>query len=245
MSDKIKFYDVNLDYIDFLKKFESKVPDIKYETREKFVSGVLFEINEMKYYAPVSSFKNKQKTNYVIKIGDYPVGSIRFSFMFPVPDSELKLKDFSTEKSDYRNLVNSELRFINKYRDAIRKKAFEVYNLTKNKKIDLYTRNCCDFELLETKCKEYIEIQNNALMDLTNEEIETAMELAYKQTEDNTNNISFEFEDYIVNNPFYNNETMEELSLEEAIEIYGKENVEHFIVSIIEEQSNKHGGRSL
>ena len=46
MSDKIKFYDVNLDYIDFLKKFESKVPDIKYETREKFVSGVLFEINE-------------------------------------------------------------------------------------------------------------------------------------------------------------------------------------------------------
>lgn len=60
-----------------------------------------------------------------------------------------------------------------------------------------------------------------------------------------TNNISFEFEDYIVNNPFYNNETMEELSIEEAIEIYGKENVEQFIVSIIEEQSNKHGGRTL
>ena len=38
---------------------------------------------------------------------------------------------------------------------------------------------------------------------------------------------------------------MEELSIEEAIEIYGKENVEQFIVSIIEEQSNKHGGRTL
>ncbi len=170
MSDRIKFYDVNLDYIDYLKRFESKVPDIKYETREKFVSGVLFEINKMKYYAPVSSFKYKQKTNYVIKIGDYPVGSIRFSFMFPVPDSELRLKDFSAEKPDYRNLVNSELRVINKYRDAIRKKAFEVYDIAKNKKVALYTRNCCDFELLEEKSKEYMNKQQHILLDIEEEE---------------------------------------------------------------------------
>ncbi|WP_304841984.1 type III toxin-antitoxin system ToxN/AbiQ family toxin [Dubosiella newyorkensis] len=84
-KNKLGFYDVNIDYIDYLKQFDPKVPNIIYDSHQKFLCGVVFKINGLKYYVPVSSFNREMQSNYVIQVGGIPVGSLRFSFMFPVP----------------------------------------------------------------------------------------------------------------------------------------------------------------
>ena len=101
MSEKLDFYEVNIDYVKYLKQFDSRIPDVVYQNRNKFVCGTLFKINGLNFFAPVSSFNIKQNSNYVIEVGNVPVGSVRYSFMFPVPDSEIKQKVINNE-SDYQ-----------------------------------------------------------------------------------------------------------------------------------------------
>ena len=89
MSEKLDFYEVNVDYVKYLKQFDSRIPNVEYQNRNKFLCGTLFKINGLNYFAPVSSFNIKQSSNYVIEVGNVPVGSVRYSFMFPVPDLEM------------------------------------------------------------------------------------------------------------------------------------------------------------
>ena len=49
----------------------------------------------MEYYAPISHFKKKVRTNILITDKGNPIASIRFSFMFPVPQAVLTEMDFS------------------------------------------------------------------------------------------------------------------------------------------------------
>lgn len=45
----LKFYDVNPNYINFLKQLDTKVPDISYDTNNKFVCGTVLNIKEWLY----------------------------------------------------------------------------------------------------------------------------------------------------------------------------------------------------
>lgn len=153
--DKLKFYDVDKNYIDYLRKYEIQIPNFNYESNDKFVCGIVLSINELNYFAPISSFNKQQRTNLVILDKKRAISSLRFSFMFPVPEDLLKLKDFSDKPQSYRDLVNAEIKFCNNNRDKICKKAKEVYKIGTNKKHPLaYT--CCNFRLLEEKCLEYM-----------------------------------------------------------------------------------------
>ena len=62
--------------------------------------GVVFEIKGMKYFAPLSSFKDKHKKMKesidFIKIKDYAV--INLNNMIPVPDSQIVDIDINKEK---------------------------------------------------------------------------------------------------------------------------------------------------
>ena len=52
MSKKIKFYYVDLKYMEYLKSVDSKVSDVSLENKKdkrKFI-GILFEINKIKYW---------------------------------------------------------------------------------------------------------------------------------------------------------------------------------------------------
>ena len=55
----LRFYDINEEYIQFLKSIDSQVPDIKYESNNKFVCGIVLNINDVKYYAHISHKTNK------------------------------------------------------------------------------------------------------------------------------------------------------------------------------------------
>lgn len=164
-DSRLYFYEVSKEYLDYLRKFESRIPNIEYANREKFVAGVLFKINDLNYLAPVSSFNKKQYTNYVMKFGEYPVGSIRFSFMMPVPDSELHLKDFSNETQSYKRLVIQELQLCNKNRSTIRKEALNIYNRRTSNLIPFLNDVCCDFKKLESQCQEWIKVHDNEILE--------------------------------------------------------------------------------
>lgn len=147
----LAFYDVNEDYVNFLKTIDPKIPNIKYDTNNKFVCGVVLDVNGIQYYAPVSHMNKKQQTNFLIYQGDRAIASVRFSFMFPAPMEVLTKKDFkaiSQYDSQYANLLATELSYCSSHSEALMKKALSVYKIGCNKD-HVLNKVCCDFPALE------------------------------------------------------------------------------------------------
>ena len=60
--DKLLFYEIDTRYICFLAQFDQHLfqnAKIAQNFSRKYI-GILFEINGMKYFAPLSSFKDKR-----------------------------------------------------------------------------------------------------------------------------------------------------------------------------------------
>ena len=160
------FYLVNEEYNEFLQRFEkekrgvTKVPNIHYTNRNKFAFGAVMQVNGMNYYVSVSSFDKKQEANILIRVpGDKKEvkGSLRFNYMFPVPDEcieKLIIKDVKDEK--YRLLLNKEYRFCMNNIEQIQKKANKIYEMVTTNSKQTLTDNSCSFLILEAGCQEYI-----------------------------------------------------------------------------------------
>lgn len=157
--EKLKFYEVDKAYVSFLKKVDSKIPNIAYDKHDKFICGVLLNIDGMNYYAPISSFNRQQRTNILIKNGKGKVtSSIRLSFMFPVPNDQIRMMDFSKEEGFYKYLLMEELEFCNRHADEIRDKAEYIYRSVLRGD-ELMKTNCCDFKKLEMAYAQFVEEQ--------------------------------------------------------------------------------------
>jgi protein AbiQ len=159
--DKIlDFYEINAAYAEYLSKTDAKVPRVNYSAssaHDKFLCGIVLEVNGHRYFAPISSFKTPQRTNIIIKNEDgRELSSIRFSFMIPVPPGVAALKRIAEEQSPkYRRLLNWELQFCRKNAAMIFTRAKYVYNSVVVKKDPAMIKNCCDFKALEQACAEY------------------------------------------------------------------------------------------
>lgn len=159
--EKLLFYEIDEKYIDFLSQFSEHLfhnAKVSQTYSRKYV-GILFEINRIKYFAPLSSFKPKHKrlseTVDFIKIGDMAV--INLNNMFPVPENAYSLKNPNKEQNQqYRTLLNNEIRIIKQKKEQIINNAKTVYNhkMTNDGKSKLSQR-CNDFKLLEEKYKEW------------------------------------------------------------------------------------------
>ena len=44
----LKFYDIDEKYVQFLKTLDRQVPNIRYDTNNKFVCGVVLYVNRVK-----------------------------------------------------------------------------------------------------------------------------------------------------------------------------------------------------
>lgn len=166
---KIAFYFVDEDYIEFLKEKEinhrgfTTVPNVVYSNREKFLYGTVFEIDNINYFVPVSSYIKQQQDNYVIKITDHgmkrAVGSLRFNYMIPVPKKMLRLFDFKNgaESQERKVFLEKEYRFCKSNLAAIQKRAKKTYERVIEKVDENLVRNSCDFKLLEKAYQEYSE----------------------------------------------------------------------------------------
>lgn len=159
--ENIKLYEINNNYINYLSPhaphlFFNKKP--KQKNERKYI-GIILQINDMDYFAPLSSFKPKHSSMKemidFIKIKNYAV--INLNNMFPVPSSEYTYVDISKEKDlKYRSLLLSEYRYIKAIQDKIRKNALIIYkHKIENKNSTGLAKRCNDFLLLEELCKKY------------------------------------------------------------------------------------------
>ena len=173
---KLNFYDIDNNYTDFIRQCDSRIPYLKYDTREKFLCGIVLTINNINYYVPVSSNKNKFFSSFIIydekdKRTKTPISSLRFSFMFPCPIECIKIKNIRSETDKkYRMLMQKEYEYCNKHINKIRKQALRIYNVAKNEQLrNKY--NLCNFQILEECYKKYVnrnKIKKMSLSYLTN-----------------------------------------------------------------------------
>lgn len=152
---KLKFYDIDRDYIRYLKTFDHQVPDIDYSTFNKFFCGIVLRMGEFDYFAPVTSLTKQQRTNLLIYDKGRAISSIRFSFMVPAFADMLSLTDFGSQPQAYQDLVNTEIQYCNRNVKAVYKRAREVYAIGVNSKHPLHY-TCCKFELLEKASLQYL-----------------------------------------------------------------------------------------
>ena len=159
MKDNIRIYKVKSEYIKYLSMYQKHIFTQDAEKDNRKYIGVVFEIKGMKYFAPLSSYKEKHKkmkeSEDIIKIKDYAV--INLNNMIPVPDSQIVDIDINKEKEpSYRYLLQAESREISRQKNRIRKNAEIVYSHKKhNDNSTALAKRTNNFELLEKLCKEY------------------------------------------------------------------------------------------
>lgn len=160
--DNIRFYEINAKYVDYLAPYAPHLfhNSKKGQANQRKYIGIVFQINDMEYFAPLSSFKPKHEKMKegldFIKILRYAV--INLNNMFPVPYSERVYVNFETIKDpNYKSLLLAEYRYIKSVQKKIQKNAAALY---KHKQINgdstLLARRCNDFALLEDKCRSYM-----------------------------------------------------------------------------------------
>lgn len=164
--DNLKFYTVSYDYIQFLQEAEkavrgfSRVPSLDYgiNRKQKFVCGVVLNINGLNYFAPVTSYKTKMPDNFLILNDKHNkvLSSLRFNYMFPIP-AEIKKPYLFSNIADkkYRFLVTQEYQYCVSNQDEIRRLAYRTYKRVLLGKDKGLVHNSCAFSLLEQKCAEY------------------------------------------------------------------------------------------
>lgn len=167
------FYYVSSDFIDYLQDVERKargftrVPNVEYDKNQnqKFVVGIVLQVNGFKYYAPMSHYKIQKPNNVLINIAADKInpikGSIRFNYMFPVLDEYLtQVKINELDDIKYKRLVQKELRFCIDNAKDIQTKALKTYLDVILGNDSALLSNACDFRLLEEALKNIPPLQN-------------------------------------------------------------------------------------
>lgn len=176
-KEKINWYIVSKEYVEYLKRYDKKVQNIDYKNTSKPYIGIILEINDFKYYVPISSVKLKhyhmhENIDFVkILDGERILAAINLNNMIPVLKNDVTLLKFNElpkyfvfeDKSlemKYISLLRRELIIINSRRNEIMKRAQILYNLKSNGINTKMANRCCEFSLLEEKCIEYTRIQS-------------------------------------------------------------------------------------
>ena len=156
---------IDIDYCNYLRKFDNKVPYNSGNKKLRPFVGILFEVNNVTYFAPLTSpkpkhLKLKTKIDF-IKIDNGKLGAINFNNMIPVTEKNiLKIdldKKISNKKEKYYNeLLKKQLFWLNRNSSKLINNSKKLYNAYINKTLSKNIKNrCCNFTLLEEKCKEY------------------------------------------------------------------------------------------
>lgn len=172
MIYNLKIVKINKEYCNYLRKFDNKVSYNYAEKENRPFVGILFRVNSLEYFAPLSSPKEKhlKMKNMVdfFKIDDGKLGVINFNNMIPVSKNNYDIIDLkqnvkkSSEKK-YKILLENQLSFLNANIYAVYDKSNNLYKLYINNQLPKNIKDrCCNFPLLEEKCEEY----NNMLQNV-------------------------------------------------------------------------------
>lgn len=163
---KLRFYTVKEEYTNYLRIYDSKVPYTFEDKSKRPFIGIIFKVNNINYFAPLSSPKPKHKTmknqTDFIKINSGEYGAININNMIPIQINECKLINIiinnqeTEEEIMYKRLLINQIDWCNKNIEKILKSANKIYyTITLNKANKRLIDRCCNFKLLEEKCLEY------------------------------------------------------------------------------------------
>lgn len=165
MIRNFKIVKVDYKYCNYLRQFDNRVSYNAGSKELRPFIGILFIVEEYEYFAPLSSPKIKHihmKNNLdIVKIDGGRYGVVNFNNMIPVTSNNYELFDLKAVPKDtyelkWQNLLKSQLLWLNKNIKNVKGKAINLYEKYKNGKLDERIKSrCCNFILLEEKCKEY------------------------------------------------------------------------------------------
>ena len=157
-----KLVKVDYKYCDYLRKYDNRVAYNKDKKELRPFVGVLFEINDVEYFAPLTSPKPKhlrmKNTIDFLRIDGGKLGAINFNNMIPVTVDNYSLIDLnkkvkSVSERKYQKLLREQLDWLNENYTQIKNKSFKLYKLYNDKRLSSNIMDrCCDFKLLEEKC---------------------------------------------------------------------------------------------
>ena len=153
---RLKIYKVSDEYIEYLRSFDKTV-SLNKENKRPYV-GVVLDINDFKYFAPLTSPKEKHKTmkNTIdfMKIEGGKYGAINLNNMIPVNEGELISFDINViEDIEYKKLLQNQFRYLRSKKDKIKENALNLYEKVVVKKDSVFIKRCSKFQELESVCK--------------------------------------------------------------------------------------------
>lgn len=164
----LSFVDVPAEYVNYLRNFEtsvqgfSRIPLVDYEAHNrkgKFFCGVVLQINDYQYFVPVSSNTLNHPHTFYLYDHRKRIGSLRFGFMFPVPEHMMKERLLPNEVDpQYRRLLEKELACCQRNENVIREMALKTYmtvTLPGRGMEPRHLARSCDFRVLEGACTLY------------------------------------------------------------------------------------------
>ena len=165
MNDSLILVRLDTDYCNYLREFDEKVPYNYNEKELRPFIGVLFTIDSLMYFAPLSSPKPKHqklksKLDF-LKIDNGKLGAINFNNMLPVTDKNIIKLDLDKEcltKSEekYTKLLKEQIYWLNRNDEKLFLRSKKLYDKYINGTLDKnIAKRCCNFKLLEVKCREY------------------------------------------------------------------------------------------
>ncbi len=165
MIRNFKIVKVDYKYCDYLRQFDKRVSYNAGTKELRPFIGILFVVEGCEYFAPLSSPKVKHltlKSNIdVVRIDGGRFGVVNFNNMIPVMQNNYELFDLNSVPQDTyelkrQNLLKTQLIWLNKNIKTVKGKALNLYNKYKNGHLpERIKSRCCNFILLEEKCKEY------------------------------------------------------------------------------------------
>lgn len=167
MNEELKLVRIGKEYCDYLRRFDKRVPyNFKNKEIRPFV-GVLFKVNDCKYFAPLSSPKHlkiKNKLDF-LRLDEGKLGAINFNNMIPVQNNNILIinldkKALNESEEKYRKLLKKQIYWLNRNHEKVFGRAEKLYNNFINDVLPNTIKDrCCNFKLLESKCKEYNSIR--------------------------------------------------------------------------------------
>lgn len=165
MYRNIKIVKVDYKYCDYLRTFDSRVSYNAGKKELRPFVGILFVINKCEYFAPLASPKAKhvilKNTLDLLKIDNGKLGVVNLNNMIPVMPNNYIVFDLNKKTTDVNemfriNLLSKQLRWLTSNKKEVLLKSRLLYNLYINNKLQSNVKKrCCDFVLLEAKCKNY------------------------------------------------------------------------------------------
>ena len=156
----LKIYYLDENYINYLRKFDSIVAYNKKMTRPYI--GVVYTLNGLNYFAPLSSPKPKHlkmsdKAIDIFKIRNGELGIININNMIPTPIECITEALPTITNEEYKTLIKDQTTFINNHKkDLFTKIRHFTLQYDKSNLPEKVKERCCDFRLLEKKCHDYI-----------------------------------------------------------------------------------------